>query len=120
MRKFDIKTVLKLAKIAVEKYSENNSFSGFVIDQDGQKLKVKFPELIEALEELSEKDLAIVRRCRDCENFSKAPNAKEGHCFPKGSDFQRAARDFCSRHYIVRSPERRSVDEALNRLTQKE
>lgn len=120
MKKFDIKITLKLAKIAVEKYSENTSSPGFVITQDGQKLKVKFTELIKALEELAEEDLVAVRRCRDCENWSSAPRAKKGVCFPKNYSCDRNPDDFCSHDYVCRSKERREIDGAVNRLLPKE
>ena len=118
--KIEINTILKLAKLAVEKYSQTSSQPGFITTQNGQKIKVKFSELADALGELMEKDLAIVRRCKDCDNFNKAPHHKVGNCFPKSYDRQRRPEDFCSKEYITRSIEMRNIDEAVTKLLSKE
>lgn len=115
----EIKTAIKLAKLVVEKYSQTSSQPGFIITQNGQKIKVRFTELVEALEELSEKDLAIVCRCKDCENFYKSPAKKSGNCFPPEYDRQRCGNDFCSKQYIERSEKRRNIDEAVRKLSSK-
>lgn len=115
----DISTVLKLAKLAVDKYAQQSTSPGFKTTQNGREIKVSFKELSELLQELSEKDVVIVRRCKDCDNWYSAPGKRNGHCFSKTYDKQRAEQDFCSKEYIVRTPERRRIDEAVHRLSQK-
>lgn len=114
----DISTVLKLAKLVVEKYAQQSTSPGFKTTQNGREIKVRFTELAEALKELSEKDLAIVRRCKDCDNFQKAPHAKTGYCFTKTYNKTRRPNDFCSGECVERSEESRRIDEAVNRLLQ--
>lgn len=116
----EISTILKLAMLAVDKYSLTSKQPGFITVQNGKKIKVRFEELSHALGDLLNKDLAIVRRCKDCENWSYAPKTKRGVCFPKEYSCTRKPEDFCSFDYVYRSKERRERDAAINRLTQKE
>ena len=116
----EITTILKLAKAVVEKYTQTNTQPGLVIEQKGQKLKVRFTELIDALEDLSKKDVAVIRRCKDCNNWGCAPNSKEGSCFPKDITYWRKGNDYCSKNYIPRSEEMRKTDESVNKLLSKE
>ena len=118
--KLEMSTILKLAMLAVDKYSQTSNQPGFVTTQNGQKIKVRFEELSSALEGLMKKDLAVVHRCEDCENWSSAPGSKRGVCFPKEHSCSRKPKDFCSYNYRYRSAERRKVDEAIHKLTQKE
>jgi hypothetical protein len=115
----EIKTILKLAKLAVERYSQTNTQPGFITTENDKKIKVKFSELADALGNLLEKDLVVVRRCKDCDNWTCAPKAKMGSCFPKDFSCGRSPMDFCSYHYVYRSQEMRDIDEAVNRLLSK-
>ena len=118
--KLEISTILKLAMLAVDRYSLTSKQPGFITVQNGKKIKVRFEELSHALGDLLDKDLAIVHRCKDCENWSSAPRTKRGVCFPKNFSCSRKSDDFCSYDYVYRSKERRERDEAIRRITQKE
>lgn len=118
--KLDIDTVLKLAKLAAEKCALTSTQPGFVTEQRGRKIKVRFSDLAAALEDLAAKDLVAVHRCKDCNNWSKAPRADLGACFPKDHGCSRAGSDFCSRNYEPRSEGRRDVDERVARLLSEE
>lgn len=111
--KLEISTVIRLAKIVVDKYAQNSTQPGFIITENDQKIKVKFADISAALEELSKKDLAVVRRCKDCNNWHKTPFSKKGSCFPKDHDCGRKPDDYCSSQYIERSEEMRSIDERV-------
>ena len=115
----EISTILKLAKLAVDKYAQTSTQPGFITTQNGKKIKVRFEELSEILEDLSTKDLVAVHRCKDCDNWSKSPKGKTGVCFPKDHSCSRGAYDFCSRNYVPRSKERRAIDEAVTKLSSK-
>ena len=115
----ELSTILKLAKLSVDKYSQSNTQPGFVTTQNGQKIKVRFSELSAALEDLSKKDLEVVRRCKDCDNWHKPPKGKIGSCFPKDRTCGRSSDDYCSKHYTFRSAERRAIDETVAKLSSK-
>lgn len=115
----ELSTILKLAKLSVDKYSQSSTQPGFVTTQNGQKIKVRFSELSAALEDLSKKDLEVVRRCKDCDNWHRPPKGKIGSCFPKDHTCGRNSDDYCSKHYTFRSAERRACDEAVAKLSSK-
>ena len=115
--RLEIPTILKLAKLAVDKYSQANTQPGFKTQQNGVELRVRFSELSAALEELSKKDLVEVRRCKDCDNWSKSFKGKAGACFPKDYTCSRNSSDFCSHNYVYRSKEKEERDDTINRLS---
>ena len=116
----ELDTILKLAKLSVDKLAQSSTQPGFLTTQNGQKIKVRFSELSAALEDLSHKDLEVVRRCKDCDNWHKPPKGKMGSCFPKEHTCGRMAQDYCSKHYTFRSAERRACDETVAKLLSKE
>ena len=116
----ELSTILKLAKLSVDKYAQSSTQPGFVTTQNGQKIKVRFSELSQALEDLAGKDLEVVHRCKDCDNWTKSPKGKMGSCFPKDHTCGRHPADYCSKHYKFRSTERRACDEAVAKLLSKE
>ena len=115
----ELSTILKLAKLSVDKLAQSSTQPGFLTTQNGQKIKVRFSDLSAALEDLMGKDLEMVHRCKDCDNWHKPPKGKVGSCFPKEHTCGRGAQDYCSKHYTFRSAERRACDEAVARLSSK-
>lgn len=118
--KLELSTILRLAKLSVDKYAQSSTQPGFVTTQNGQKIKVRFSDLSAALEDLAGKDLEVVHRCKDCDNWTKSPKGKLGSCFPKNHTCGRGPDDYCSKHYTFRSAERRATDEAVAKLLSKE
>lgn len=118
--RLELPTILKLAKLSVDKLAQSSTQPGFLTTQNGQKIKVRFSELSAALEDLATKDLEVVHRCKDCDNWHKPPKGKVGSCFPKDHTCGRNSQDYCSKHYTFRSAERRATDEIVAKLSSKE
>ena len=118
--RLELSTILKLAKLSVDKLAQSSTQPGFLTTQNGQKIKVRFSELSAALEDLATKDLEVVHRCKDCDNWHKPPKGKMGSCFPKDHTCGRSSKDYCSKHYTFRSAERRATDEIVAKLSSKE
>lgn len=104
--RLEIATILKLAKLAVDKYSQSSTQPGFKTQQNGVEIKVRFSELSDALEELSQEDLVAVKRCKDCDNWHKSFKGRGGSCFPKEFSSTRQSQDFCSRNYVERKKDK--------------